>query len=40
MIICYTTDKDFYDGVAALVERGLTFTADAQDLSIVLTGGY
>ena len=40
MIICYTTDKDFYDGVAALVERGLSFTADAQDLSITLTGGY
>ena len=40
MIICYTTDKDFYDGVAALVERGLCFTADAQDLSIVLTGGH
>ena len=38
MIICYTTDTDFYDGVAALVERGLCFTADAQDLSIVLTG--
>ncbi len=40
MIICYTTDTDFYDGVAALVERGLSFTADAQDLSITLTGGY
>lgn len=40
MIICYTSDKDFYDGIAALVERGLTFTADAQDLSIALTGGY
>ena len=38
MIICYTTDSDFYDGIAALVERGLCFTADAQDLSIVLTG--
>jgi len=40
MIICYTTDTDFYDGIAALVERGLCFTADAQDLSIVLTGGH
>lgn len=40
MVICYTTDSDFYDGVAALVERGLSFTADAQDLTIVLTGGY
>jgi hypothetical protein len=40
MTICYTTDKDFYDGVAALVERGLYFIADAQDLSITLTGGY
>jgi len=40
MIICYKTDSDFYNGVAALVERGLSFTADAQDLSIVLTGGY
>ena len=38
MIICYTTDTDFYDGIAALVERGLSFAADAQDLSIVLTG--
>ena len=40
MIICYTTDSDFYDGIAALVERGLCFTADAQDLTIELTGGY
>ena len=39
-LICYTTDSDFYDGIAALVERGLCFTADAQDLSIVLTGGH
>mgnify|MGYP001167614944 CR=1 FL=1 len=40
MIICYKTDSDFYDGVAELVKRGLSFAADAQDLSIVLTGGY
>ena len=40
MVICYTTDKDFYDGVASLVERGLSFITDAQDLSITLTGGY
>ena len=40
MIIRYLTDEDFYDGIAALVERGLCFAADAQDLSIVLTRGY
>jgi hypothetical protein len=40
MIICYTTNSDFYDGIAALVNRGLSFTADAQDLTIELTGGY
>jgi hypothetical protein len=40
MIICYTSEKDFYDGVRELVERQLSFAADPYDLSIVLTGGY
>ena len=38
--VCYLEESDFYDGIAALVERGLSFIADAQDLSIALTGGY
>ena len=39
-MIIYTTDTDFYNGIAELVERGLSFTADAQDLTIVLTGEF
>ena len=40
MIICYSTNSDFYDGISALVKRGLSFTANAQDLTIELTGGF
>lgn len=40
MVICYTADESFYEGIYELVKRGLTFEADAQDLSIKLTGGY
>ena len=40
MIICYKTDDAFYAGIYKLVEMGLTFVADDQDLSIKLTGGY
>jgi len=40
MIICYTTDDAFYAGIYRLVMLGLTFEADDQDLSIILTGGY
>jgi len=40
MIICYKTADAFYAGIYRLVEMGLTFEADDQDLSIKLTGGY
>jgi len=40
MVICYKTDDAFYAGIYKLVEMGLTFIADDQDLSIELTGGY
>ena len=40
MIILYKTDEDFYNGIEEMVKRGLRFLADAQDLTIELTGGY
>jgi len=40
MTINYMTEKQFYAGVAALVSYGLKFVADADRLTIVLTGGY
>jgi hypothetical protein len=40
MVIHYKTDDAFYAGIYRLVEMGLTFEADNQDLSIKLTGGY
>ena len=40
MIIMYKTDADFYNGIEEMVKRGLRFLADAQDLTIELTGGY
>ena len=40
MVICYKTDDTFYAGIYRLVQMGLTFEADDQDLSIKLTGGY
>lgn len=40
MVICYKTNDAFYAGIYRLVQMGLTFEADDQDLSIRLTGGY
>ena len=37
MIICYKTDDDFYNGIEELLNRGIRFLADAQDLTISLT---
>lgn len=36
---CSNLDN-FLDTVAGLVKRGLTFNADAEALTITLTGGY
>ena len=38
--LIYNTEQGFYDGLLALTERGLTFTADPNTLTITLTGGY
>jgi len=38
--LTYNTEKAFYDGLLALTERGLVFTADPNLLTITLTGGY
>lgn len=38
-IQCTTTDH-FLDVIHGLVMRGLTFKADADHLTIILTGGY
>ena len=38
-IYCYT-DEEFFDAVAALVMRGLTFSADFTKRQIELTGGF
>lgn len=40
MIIDCTTFDEFMDTIGCLVERGLTFRADAHKLSIILLGGY
>lgn len=40
MTIYFDTDEDFYNGVAACVERGLGFKADATKRQIELTGGF
>jgi hypothetical protein len=40
MFIRYETVEAFYDGIAHLVQRGLTFVADGACLSIRLTGGF
>jgi len=32
--------REFYDTIAAMVERGLTFEAYTFDMTIELTGGY
>ncbi len=40
MLITYDNEESFYDGISEMVKRGLTFEADAQDLHIILTGGF
>lgn len=40
MTITCATDKQFYDSILELVQRGLTFEANADRLTIKLTGGY
>ncbi|SPA50630.1 hypothetical protein [Cupriavidus taiwanensis] len=40
MTIIYRTEQAFYDGVAALVARGLTFRADFEGMTVTLLGGY
>jgi len=40
MKITYSNNVDFYDGVLALVQRGITFNADHENLVIILTGGF
>lgn len=39
MTITYADDKEFYDGIFALLERGIGFKADHYKLTITLTGG-
>lgn len=40
MTITHKTEQQFYDTVSAMVIRGLMFKADADTLTITLTGGY
>jgi len=40
MTIDCQTEEQFYDTIKALVERGLTFKANAATLDITLTGGF
>lgn len=40
MTITCATDEQFYDAILGLVQRGLTFEANADRLTIKLTGGY
>jgi len=40
MIIYCNTAEEFYDAIAALVQRGLTFESRTSDFRITLTGGY
>lgn len=40
MDIKFLTASTFFAGVSAMVEHGLTFHADYESLTIVLTGGY
>jgi len=39
-MIKYTSSKDFYLGIAAMVFNGVTFTADFDTLTITTTGGF
>lgn len=38
--IQYASVDEFYEGIEELIKRGLTFEAQARDLTIRLTGGY
>lgn len=38
-IHCYT-EKEFFDAIYNCVTRGLTFTADAHQMTIPLSGGF
>lgn len=40
MLIRCGTLAEFLDIIAGLVERGLTFNANASDCTIQLTGGF
>ena len=40
MKIQYANTEAFYNGIAELVQRGLTFEARELTLTITLTGGY
>ena len=39
MIIYCNTTEQFFDAIAELVQRGLTFTSHVENLTIKLTGG-
>ena len=39
-MITYNTESAFYNGIYALVEKGLTFEANGSKLTITITGGY
>jgi hypothetical protein len=38
--ITHSTAQQFYNTIQAMLIRGLTFTADADTLTVTLTGGY
>ena len=40
MTITHSTAQQFYDTVYAMTVRGLTFTANADTLTVTLLGGY
>lgn len=40
MKIVFLDDESFYNGIAGIVERGLTFEAHHNLLTIILTGGF
>lgn len=40
MKITYCSKKDFYDEIHELLQRGIGFSADPDDLVITLTGAY
>jgi hypothetical protein len=40
MTIRYDDSEQFYNGIYALVEKGLSFEADHSELKIELNGGH